>query len=302
MTLAPDLASAVARVPGWNGATGRLTPLDGGITNRNWRVDVPAATYVLRLGGRNTEMLGIDRQGEIRFAQAAARAGIGPAVVVADAQADLLVTSWIAGRPLTPQLAAVPATLAAVGRTLARLHAISIDQVGAASVFSPFEIVRRYGAIARERGVSFPPEASEALAIADRIEAGMWPPKSLVPCHNDLLGANFILDADQVRIIDWEYAALGHPYFDLGNFATNLELSSDAECHLLAAYSGEPIAPDDIAVLRQGRLASDLREAFWGFLQAAISHLDFDFMRHGQEHLGRFLAQAAGSAVARGAV
>ena len=41
----------------------------------------------------------------------------------------------------------------------------------------------------------------------------------LRPCHNDLLAANFIQDGDRLWIVDWEYAGMGDPFFDLGNFA-----------------------------------------------------------------------------------
>jgi hypothetical protein len=41
------------------------------------------------------------------------------------------------------------------------------------------------------------------------------------------------------------------------------------------------------------RLASDLREAMWGFVQAGISTLDFDFVAYGRDHLDRFLAASA---------
>jgi len=37
------------------------------------------------------------------------------------------------------------------------------------------------------------------------------------------------------------------------------------------------------------RLASDLREAMWGFLQAAISTLDIDYLAYGRKHLERFI-------------
>ena len=42
-----------------------------------------------------------------------------------------------------------------------------------------------------------------------------------MPCHNDLLTANFIHDGERVRIVDWEYAGMGDRYFDLGNLSVN---------------------------------------------------------------------------------
>jgi thiamine kinase-like enzyme len=87
--------------------------------------------------------------------------------------------------------------------------------------------------------------------------------------------------------VDWEYAGNGNPFFDLGNLAVNLELDA-AQCqHLLEMYFGNS-NPELRAQLHLMQLASDLREAFWGFLQAGISSLEFDFMGYGEKHLKRF--------------
>ena len=66
-----------------------------------------------------------------------------------------------------------------------------------------------------------------------RIEGALLAaPIELRPCHNDLLNANFIDDGARIRIIDWEYAGMGDPFFDLGNFSINHELT-DAEDRIL---------------------------------------------------------------------
>jgi hypothetical protein len=47
-------------IPEWDAAKAVLTPLTGGITNQNYRVDIGGETFVLRIGGRGTRLLGID--------------------------------------------------------------------------------------------------------------------------------------------------------------------------------------------------------------------------------------------------
>ena len=66
----------------------------------------------------------------------------------------------------------------------------------------------------------------DELARADR--GGARPGAPERPCHNDLLNANFIDDGERLRIVDWEYAGMGDPFFDLANFAINHELDADA--------------------------------------------------------------------------
>ena len=71
-----------------------------------------------------------------------------------------------------------------------------------------------------------------------------WPALSTpLPCHNDLLNANFIDDGERLRIVDWEYAGMGDPFFDLGNFSINHELPPEADEALLRAYDGEVRPP-----------------------------------------------------------
>ena len=89
-----------------------------------------------------------------------------------------------------------------------------------------------------------------------------------MPCHNDLLAANFIREGERIRIVDWEYAGMGDRYFDLGNFAVNNELDEDARGALLEAYFGEPPDARRLATLRLMRFMSDFREAMWGVVQS----------------------------------
>ena len=72
-------------------------PLDGGITNRNYRVRFGERDCVLRLPGRDTELLGIDRDAERVATERAAALGIAPPLIAADD--ECMVTEWLAGRP-----------------------------------------------------------------------------------------------------------------------------------------------------------------------------------------------------------
>ena len=81
---------------------------------------------------------------------------------------------------------------------------------------------------------------------------------------------------------------MGDPFFDLGNFAVNHELTEESEHALLAAYGS-----DDSEALVLMRFMSDFREAMWGVVQVAISELDFDFGAYAEEHFERLARTAA---------
>jgi thiamine kinase-like enzyme len=95
--------------------------------------------------------------------------------------------------------------------------------------------------------------------------------------------------------VDWEYAGLGDPFFDLGNFSINHELTSEEDAILLASYDGDAGAPraERLARLTLMRVVSDFREAMWGVLQQGISTLDVDFVAYAAEHFDRLIANSS---------
>ncbi len=114
-----------------------------------------------------------------------------------------------------------------------------------------------------------------------------------MPCHNDLLNANFILDSAGVRIVDWEYAGMGNRYFDLGNLSINNGLGEGDDERLLAAYFGSPCTVHRLACLRLMRIMSDFREAMWGVVQSVISTVEFDYAEYAARHFARLEESAA---------
>ena len=75
-----------------------------------------------------------------------------------------------------------------------------------------------------------------------------------VPCHNDLLTANFLDGGDRLWIVDWEYAGMGDRFFDLGNLAVNNGFADEDEERLLTEYFGRAPAAAELASLRLMRL------------------------------------------------
>src|SRR3954452_3601598 len=76
-------------------------PLGGGITNHNLRVRFGGRDVVVRLAGKDTGLLGIDRACERQATAAAAAAGVGPAVVAHLDDPPTLVTEFLPGRVMT---------------------------------------------------------------------------------------------------------------------------------------------------------------------------------------------------------
>jgi thiamine kinase-like enzyme len=275
----------------WPNRKVELEPLGGGITNRNFKVAVDGETFVLRIGGKDTALLGIDREAEHVATSIAADLGVGPEVVAFLEPEGYLVTRFVEGSPLPVEEVRRSETLRRVAETLRRIH----DGPAFPARFDSFRVVEAYLATAASRGVAVPQEYARAKRTADEIERarGRQPER---PCHNDLLNANFIAQDGSVRIVDWEYAGMGDRFFDLANFSINHELTDEQNEELLTAYFGKAAA-EDMHALRLMRFMSDFREAMWGVVQQGLSELDFDFAGYASEHFARLERTAADPAL-----
>jgi len=264
---------------------GDPVPLEGGITNRNYKVRFAGEDLVVRLPGKDTELLGIDRAAERAAGELAAGVGIAPEVVAMLDDPPCLVTRFVVGEPMSTEELRAPEAIAEVAAALRTLHAC---EEKLPVEFSGFRVVEDYAARIADRGATVPTSYEWAAAAAHRIEAALVGPEhEPVPCHNDLLSANFIRTRQGIRLVDWEYAGMGDRYFDLGNFAVNNELDAAGEAALLAAYFEAPASERRLATLQLMRFMSDFREAMWGAVQSTISDLEFDFVDYCEKHFDR---------------
>src|SRR5690348_3187378 len=137
-----QLAGALGRVPELAGVELTLTPLSGGITNRNFLVEVAgrADRYVIRLAGNDTHLLGISREVEHAATVAAAGVGVGPEVTAFIRPEGYLVTRFIEGAPVSDEAVHAAPTIRRVADSLRRIH----DGPPIPGLFIPFRIVEAY--------------------------------------------------------------------------------------------------------------------------------------------------------------
>jgi thiamine kinase-like enzyme len=283
MTLTLD--EAIARVPRWRGAADlKTSPLGGGITNLNFRVDVGGDSFVLRIAGADTELLGINREYEYAANLVAGKLGIAPEVVYFIRPEGYLVTRFIAGRPLPPEEICEPESIARVMDAVRKIHAMPEIPGN----FSVFRTIEDYSGTAHRYNVAFPQKFDWLMArVHEAEQALMSHPDTPCPCHNDLLNANFLTNG-QLYILDWEYAGMGDAFFDLANFSDHHNLSDTQDRWLLECYFGE-VSAAQWAHLKTMKIMSDLREATWGLIQIGISKLDFDFRAYADKFFNRVI-------------
>lgn len=258
-----------------------MSPIVGGLSNFSWHARAGEPGYFVRLAHPGGRALGADHANECAVLQFVAEARIAPPVVHCDPHRGVLVTQWIAthreldsgsnaARPLAR--VARPANERAVGslaQTLARLHALPVPDslrrvdfaVQARALETSFDAARAV----RENADS--PRVTDASAPRKRAAASApWqhapgqlrdtasalfaqyavarPPLAL--CHHDLNPLNLLTDASgRLWIVDWEYAGLGDPAFDLASFACQHQLRPAQRRRLAHGYRQAGGAMDD---------------------------------------------------------
>lgn len=270
------------QLPCWRGPVTFL-PITGGITNHNYLARDGEQVYVARICGER-RVLGIDRSNEVSCQRAAAEIGMAPRVV--HHEDGVLVSQFVRGRTLTVEEVRDSEMLRRLAETLRRLHGAWDRLTGELLYFSPFQTIRTYVASARRLGAVLPEDIDELSSDAGQRSRAIRPFQPTL-CHNDLLAANILDDGNRVWLVDWEYAGMGNPLFDLASVAGNCQLDAAAEETLLRAYRGryDPVDHREIKTLK---LASLLREALWGVLQTVSSDLDFDYESYASDYFAAY--------------
>ncbi len=201
----PELQSAMADIPALAHAC-VLRELTGGSVSDSWLVEAHGKRMVVRVDTPLARELGLDRKGELRVLQTVAAAGIGADLIWADPAAGVLVTAYIPGPVWSEKSLLDPAGLEQLAGTLRRLHSLP---AAVSPDFNPAQAALTYaGGIGTTAAAEL---AEKAVHLASQLLAPGYH-RSL--CHNDLVYSN-IIGSDPVRLIDWEYAAVGDPLFDL---------------------------------------------------------------------------------------
>ena len=268
----------------------RVRELAGGLTNRNYRVDTPDGSYVVRISDPASGALAIDRDHEFRNSQIAAGTGVGAPVHAWVPAESALVIGYIDGRTFTDDDFGSPGVLDRVAAACRRLH----DGPRFVNDFDMFDIQAGYQRIVVGHGYRLPDGyLDHAPAVARLREALATRAEPTVACNNDLLAGNFIDDGTDIRLIDYEYAGNNDPCFELGNIWSECHLTLDQLEHLVTAYYGRP-RPDRVARARLLGLMGQYGWTLWASIQEATSDIDFDFWSWGMEKYERAVATFRG--------
>lgn len=234
-----DLQTALASWRDWElpltDAPSVIGPIEGGRTNRSYQLRAPGleTDLLLRLNHPRGEALGIRREQEVAILDAVASAGLTRGAYY-----------WSPDRRFTvfPHIPARTWTAADFEDRNQRRRLM--ECLGAAQALVPGTPVRSYTDYLahywqqlQSAGAVEPSLEKHWLAFCAKLEAfdrSGWPP---VLTHHDLIPENVLDTGERLYIIDWEYAAVGHP--DIDRWCIDPQLVHEPFIHELAQWTND---------------------------------------------------------------
>ncbi|MEH6616799.1 MAG: choline/ethanolamine kinase family protein [Porticoccus sp.] len=205
--------------------------LQGGLTNHSFLIEAGSLQAVIRINAENSQCLGIDRQREAEILSLLQPMGCVPKIHLMNDQ--VLVSEFIIGHQWTFDDLKSPANLKKITQLVNEIQKISLpDNLQRRSYI---DYCQHYiQQLPESRQVSEKIVIEELICVAEKIDQSSWTP---VISHHDLVPEN-LLEAEQgLFLLDWEYAAYGHPAIDFVRLYGEGYSHPDAE-DLLALQKG----------------------------------------------------------------
>ena len=190
-----------------------ITLLKKGMTNRSFLFDCKGVTYIMRIPGEGSGEL-INRRQEYEVYRIMKDSGLTDRVLYISPDTGYKLTEfWPGARVCDPE------NPRDVARCMGVLRAFHEKDYSVPHSFDLFERMEYYESLLRGAPSIFPDYGqtkAAVLGLRDYIDAQ---PKRRTLCHIDSVPDNFLFVDGEVKLIDWEYAAMQDPHVDITMFA-----------------------------------------------------------------------------------
>jgi thiamine kinase-like enzyme len=208
--------------------------ITGGLTNLNYRIDTARASYVYRTPLPGAHLL-VNRWHEEDAIKAIAPIGLDVPTVFFNAVSGEKITSFV--NNIFSATIPVMQRTAHVSRLLHKLH-----HSGAVfrNDFTMMDKLAHFEAVMAINDIPLPPGYTDARNELEQFHThllSLLRGIPLAPCHNDVVPENILLDQSGAGyLIDWEYAGMNDPAWDLAAYSLESNMAADEEEEFLALY------------------------------------------------------------------
>lgn len=203
----------------------------GGLTNRSYQVETSEGHYVVRLPGKGTEDM-INRGDEHKSNLLACELGVDSHLYCFDDENGIKVMDYIEDSiTLNAEILRQPEIIKLVASVFRRLHH---SDVNTGVEFDVMKMAKQYENIIQDNDVSLYSDYASVRNTIMQLSQNYLKNINKVPCHNDPLCENWVLQGtDKLYLIDWEYAGMNDPMWDLADVSIEADYSTDEDQLLL---------------------------------------------------------------------
>ncbi|HEB27383.1 MAG TPA: hypothetical protein ENI05_06355 [Porticoccus sp.] len=185
-----------------------IEPLKGGRTNHSFLIEVGSQRAVVRINAENSHSLGIDRQQEADILSLLQPVGGVPKIHFMNDQ--VLISEFIDGRQWTDDHLKSTENFEKITRLLNKIQGIPLPKNSQRRSYVDY--CQHYiQQLPKSRQASEKSVIKALEHVALEVDQSSWEP---VISHHDLVPENLIETEQGLFILDWEYAAYGHPAID----------------------------------------------------------------------------------------
>ena len=210
----------------------------GGMTNHSYKVTLDDGEELLvRIPGEGTEGM-INRSDERKSTLLACSLHIDSELLYFGDDGTKVMKFIYDPQEMNEEVMKKPEILKQAAEIFHRLHYSGVDT---GVRFEVFEMAELYENIICKGGVSLYPDYYEVKKIVMKIKEEVNKDEKVVkvPCHNDSLVGNWVLDKNgRLYLIDWEYSGMNEAMWDLSCLSIECDYGKDEDNKLLEIYYG----------------------------------------------------------------
>lgn len=235
----------------------------GGLTNFNFKLFNGEETYVVRFPGVGTEEL-INRKDESDISWVTNEIGIDAEMLYFDEKSGIKVCKYIEDAvTMDANQVKSPENMKDIAQLFSKLHTsgkvLPIP-------FDVFEKIKEYEDLLNSESGNFYWDDYEEVRkqIYNLKELYESYEIQRVLCHNDPLCENFIKGKDRMYLVDWEYAGMNDPMWDLADVFIEAGFTPIEEIQFKEYYFGRPSTRfEDIRIV-MNKVFLDFLWSLWG--------------------------------------
>lgn len=253
----------------------------GGMTNHSYHVRTAKHDLVFRLPGDGTEGI-INRENEIVANRLASALNIDTQILYIDTSGQKITPYIQDAITMDPFSMRRIDNIQLAAQVFKTLHQCQVN------THIPFDVAgtaREYEKCIEANEVAFFDDYAVYKEIfLDLQQQFHLADEQLVPCHNDPLCENWIRSNDRMYLIDWEYAGMNDPLWDLADLSIEADYNHEQDHTLLYHYfQFEPTA-EIWQRFFANKVFIDYLWSLWGL--ARIPY-DPSMLTYGQERYAR---------------